>query len=144
MTPLEPCEHLLDNGDELWFRQAKRHWVDEGRVDIHIFRTGSIDQGKLSGVRALTLSPEDAYKEHEKTKPGDSVGTWAVSVGEAKTIGLRCIDDSACPSEPPPPTGHTYIDFRDIPKPDVRELREKLVLVANQRGCLYKPSASHT
>lgn len=133
---LEPCEEELTNPDELWFRHVFPAAADDrGVISYLAFRLTSDDMGKLSGVRGGKQSAEAAFNERRRVKP-NTVGTWAVSVAEIQSHGLRCIDDSECPSDPPKPTGHSYIDMRDIVTDDQRykNVRQELADSANDRG----------
>lgn len=140
MTELERREIELDEDDsELWYRQAYPDVVnDRDQVSIGAFRLRSEDQERLSGARSAKQSAQGAYLEHV-ARGLASAGTWAVSAGEVRATGVRCVDDSEVPGDCPKPTGHAYVDFRDIPEFRYKEIRLVFVAKANHRGAQYCP-----
>lgn len=140
MRDLQSGEIELNvDDDELWYRQAYPDVVsDRDQVSIGAFRLRSEDQSRLSGARSAKQSAEGAYLEHVGRGLA-SAGTWAVSVGEVRASGVRCVDDSAVSGDCPQPQGHTYVDFRDTPSFRYREIRLLFVDKANRRGAQYRP-----
>ncbi|MBN0975440.1 MULTISPECIES: hypothetical protein [unclassified Gordonia (in: high G+C Gram-positive bacteria)] len=143
--PLQPCEVLMTDPDEVFYRQVRINDVDvdNGEVRPLAFKTSSNDDGKLSGTRSSKRSAEQAFYDRKTVNPGStSIGTWGVTVGEVISAGSRCIDDSDCP--PPPgsttPPGHCYIDFRGLDKTERSDLRDDLAFFATTNRRLYPPS----
>lgn len=130
--PLEPCEALLADAAEDWYRQVHRRYIDGCRVGELAFRPTDRDQGKLSGTRSSKQTARGAYEESMVA----SDGTWRVPVGAVSEIGLRCVDDSGCRSDDPQPVGHTYVDFRPLGKKQERIKRLEMAQMANDNGNL--------
>ena len=145
MSDEVPQLELLTDASEHWYRQAQPDAVvDRGQVNFLAFRLTPRDAGKLSGARCRKQTAQGAYDEHV-ARGRRSKGTWALTVGEiadtgaAHGITLACYDDSAVPADPPPSTGHTYIDATAVDKAVYDLVRVAFAKRANDRGCVYAP-----
>lgn len=138
--PLEPCEKLVEDPSEWFFRQVHPGRVSEGVVDAEAFTPSTNDDRKLSGVRSLKQSAEGAYNEWRRDYPEHrTAGTWGVTLAQVLKANGRLVDDSDCP--PPPgqdrwPTGHIYLDQR-VDKPTRKKMRLTLVRDATNNRRRY-------
>lgn len=92
------------------------------------------DHGLLSVYDGDQISANAAYVHYTVVLANASAGVWAVSAGEAKSIGL--------PSRPDPlpdSPAHACIDFGRRLDKDCRKLAKKLRGFALARGCLHQP-----
>lgn len=140
LPDLRPCEELVEDENELYLRQVNPKYWDGHEVSLQAFVTSNNDDGQLSGARSRDQTPEGAYNDRV-ARGGNTAGTWAVSVQEARTELSRVVDDIRCP--PPAngewPQGHCYLDQRMPDRPHRRQLRINLARAATQRGRLYPP-----
>lgn len=147
--PLQPCEQLLQDPDELFLRQCSpRYLAADGLPSAQMFERSSAERhpvtgGKLSGSRSSKRSAEEAYLDRQATAPGSTVGTWGVEVRSVERLGSRCVEDWACDNEQP--MHHTYLDLRwihsgrSVDKQARSQIRQDLWSEAVRRGCLYRP-----
>ena len=74
---------MLDDPEELLFRQVPPSWVDDGEPTSQAFRPTKKDEGELSVALGSLTTPEGAYVHHTLVLKLQSAGTWAVTVAEA-------------------------------------------------------------
>jgi hypothetical protein len=140
---LMPGENLLSPGDELVLRNVHPHFYDHGvrTVSSQAFEPNSGDGGCMSAARETVVSPMDSYMEYTITFGLSSAGIWALTTEEVSIAGSRTVDD--CGTQVMTgdrlPTGHAYVDFRDLGGSGGREGRraKKLKAQALTRGCMY-------
>ncbi len=132
----------LDDRDELLLRQVPAAFMRESRVSSQAFTPGRNDDRKLSVARGSMTSPEAAFDHHTRVCGRQSVGTWAVSVGECANVDLAGQPDPlASPPEPAPDPAHAIIDFGGMSKGQVESKAQILARHATTRGRLW-PRAS--
>lgn len=130
-------ESLIVNPDELALRQITEWMAPDGAILTHVFGPSTADQGMPSYSRDSVVDAQTARDWHNGRPNGSrSVGVWAVSVEEVIAAGRHVIDDSAAPTAPDAvrAPGHCYVDFRGLPKPDVKSIRYLLWQRAMERG----------
>lgn len=132
-------EHLSEQKELLW-RNAHPTWIVDGELTSQAFRPTPKDQQKLSTAREDKVSAEDSFKEFTETFEFESVGVWAVSVGDVKKQGLRSIYDESSPSTPKPCLkGHTSIDFTSVSNNQAKRIGGRLRDRAETRGRQHPP-----
>lgn len=130
----EPADRtLLTDRDEVQFRQVHPHFFD-GEPTAGAFRPGSNDDGELSVAREALTTAVGAYERHTN-RGRQSMGTWGVTVGEAKAAALDTFADPQ-----PDDEAHSFIDFDGLGKGPVKAKSKLLRHHAVSRGCLYRPS----
>lgn len=129
-------EALLDDEDELLWRQVNPQFVQDGVPTSQAFRLSTDDRGRLSTARASKQTAAGAYDFHTRVGGLASAGTWAVSLAEVTEAGSRAVDDTASESPPPSPVppGHTYIDLRPYTGGVPRRIASVLSARAKTRG----------
>ncbi len=142
LPDLEPCEELIEDEDEIYFRQVNPKYFDGVEVSAQAFDTSSKDAGKLSGARSSEQTAEGAYNDRI-AMGGPTLGTWGVDARDVWAELSRLVDDSSCP--PPDergwPQGHCYLDQRMPDRPHRRQMRINLARVATQKGRLHPPES---
>ena len=125
-------ERPLAEPDELLFRQVHPSWVQDGVPSSQVFKPTKKDAGMLSIALGSKTSPERAFDHHTQVLKLKSAGTWAVTVGEVKGVGLGSY---AQPLDDNP--DHGFIDFREIGRGQIERSAKLLLAKARNRGCLY-------
>lgn len=134
-SQLANSEELLGDQTELLWRNTHPTWIVNGKLTSQAFRPTPKDQQKLSAARESKVSAEENFKEFTEEFELDSVGVWAVSVGEVEEQGLRSIYDENSPSTPKPCLkGHTSIDFTGISQKQAKRIGGRLRDHAEARG----------
>lgn len=140
MVKLQLNEVELDSSPELLWRQVvPSTWnEDEGQPHSHAFGPKTSDEGKPSYSRSSKIDAEEAYEWHNVNARSQSQGVWACSSEEVIASQLRAVDDSEVEidTEAIAP-GHCYIDFRELPRKEIKERRNRLWLYATDRGKQY-------
>lgn len=130
-------ETLLVDADELALRQITEWMVLDGTILTHVFGPSNADNGKPSYSRGSVVDAQSARDWHStRSTASRSTGVWAVTVGEVLEAGLHVIDDSGAPEVPgvERAPGHCYVDFRGLPKPEIKSIRYLLWQRAMDRG----------
>lgn len=136
-------EKLLLPEDALLLRNVHPQFFDQaaGIVSSQAFRPNSSDAGQMSVAQDSLISPMNCYVEYTVIFERLSAGVWALTTQEVSDIGARSVDDrdTQTVTGAPLPTGHAYIDFRDLGGSANREGKRarKLKACALARGCLY-------
>ena len=131
----EPIPKPLDDPYELLFRQVHPNWIVDGVPSSQAFNPTKKDEGKLSVALESKTDAEGAYRHHVEVLGLASVGTWAITVGEA--------DEAQRASFPEPlknDPAHGFVDFRGLTRGAAEKASKILLARANVRGCLYSPS----
>lgn len=131
----------IEDSEELLWRQVNPQFLHNGQVTSQAFRPSPEDQGLLSTSRQYKQTAHGAFEFHVNVRRYESAGTWALSIGEVRSAGLRAIDDGESDTGPPAPCppGHTSIDFRPFGKSAIRKKSAGMSFHANLRGCMYRP-----
>jgi hypothetical protein len=118
---------------EVLLRQVHPLQLDEDAVvQSAAFVPGSNDSGLLSTLRE-SVGPGPAFARW--TDAGyESAGTWGISVGEAVSASLTCVDDSGRPDVP---ADHASIEFNGLSRKGMRKAGRVLRDAALARGCLH-------
>lgn len=113
---------------------------DGDKIHSCAFSPNSGDQGKMSVTQAAQVDLAEAFAEYTSTHK--SVGMWGLSSAEISSVGSRVIDDQD--TTPSPPSGHAYVDYRDVqPKSRAERKRARALRdLALARGCHFRPSSS--
>lgn len=128
-------DRLLENLEELLFRQVHPEWIVDGVPSSQAFKPTPKDKGELSIALGSLTTADGAYAHHTNDLGFKSAGAWAVSVGEADAIDLRSF---ARPLDQSP--AHGFIDFRKLGRGPSEAKGKVLLAKACTRGCLH-PSA---
>ncbi|GAA5196750.1 hypothetical protein [Microbacterium jejuense] len=135
---LHEGESLIDDREELLYRQILEWMVPDGAILTHVFGPSTADQGKPSYSRSSVVSAQDARDWHNEPGNGNSksTGVWAVSVDEVFEAETFAIDDAAAPLEEDRARapGHCYVDYRQMTKVDIKSVRFLLYQRAMARG----------
>jgi hypothetical protein len=134
------AEPAIEVDDELLFRQVRPTWLREGRVGAEAFIPRPKDEKLLSVAREALIDGEGAYRHHVEKLGYSSAGTWAVTVGECRTLELKAFPDAlTSPPETVAYPAHTSIDFRPFDDNEIEAKAMILTAGANERGRLYPP-----
>lgn len=148
---LQDGEVLVDDEDELLWRQVHPQRLHEGIVSSEAFEPGRSDEKQLSCSRASKASAQEAFDYHTNELKLSSSGSAAVALsevcsekpivdGEPEVAALRAIDDSATATdERPLPPGHTYVDFSPLGGKRITKKAKQLAFFAKQRGGILFP-----
>jgi hypothetical protein len=124
---------LLTDPDEALFRQIHPKHLSAGVISSEAFVPSPRDKDMLSTLRER-IGPEAAYGRWVDAGY-ESIGTYAVTVGEAIGAGLQIVDDEA-DTEP----DHASIDFSALAsKGQKKQTGRRLRDAAVERGCQYTP-----
>jgi hypothetical protein len=134
MQPLDDREVLLEDGDEVLYRQLTEPLYDPTlkQPSSHAFGPKDADQGKPSFVRSSTVSAQESRDWHTANAAKPSLAVWGCTVGTVNGEALRAVDDSAMPGDKAP--GHAYVDYRGLSKPEVKLVRSVLLAEALALG----------
>jgi hypothetical protein len=134
---------VLTSSKELLFRQVRAEDFLEARKRKTTFRPTRSSKGLLSVDRGALTNAERAYLDF-KAAGHDSIGSFAVTVGEASKFGLKCREDPIEGDRPNP--AHAVIDFSAHLMEDGKlddkgvEKAVRLAALAFERGCLFPAS----
>lgn len=124
----------LTEAAEQLFRQVHPTQAPDGSPTSEAFVPSKTDQDLLSTSREV-IGPQEAFRRWTEDRGYRSVGTYAVTVGEAAAEELSALDDAETHGP-----DHASIDFRDVPsKGKKKQKGRKLRDAAVARGCLYTP-----
>lgn len=130
-SPAPPDVRLEDVG-ELLYRQVHPTWVEDGVPSSQAFKPTTKDKGKLSIARGSLITAKGTYQHYTDVLKLSSAGTWAVTVGEARTATL---DSFAEPLHDDP--AHGYVDFRELGRREAERKAKLLLPQAVNRGRLH-------
>lgn len=134
---LQDGEQLVSDPEEINFRQITPHLLQDGkRVASHAFGPSTADAGKPSYSRSSIVTAQQARDWHSENARKPSEAVYGVSVEEVVEAGSVVIDDSECAPEDgmDRAPGHCFVDFRELAKKEVKDLRAKLYMRAMKRG----------
>lgn len=115
---------LLEDSDELLYRQVHPSWVQAGRPTSQAFRPTPKDAGLLSVSRGAFTTAEAAFRLHTEQKMLASAGVWSVSVGDC---GAADRPVHADPVEVPiPDPAHAVVDFQGLNDPKAKAAAQLL------------------
>lgn len=145
MKPLDelaPGEELVDDPDELLWRQVNPDWVSgDGIPTSQAFKPATADENKPSFARASVHTAEQAYVWHTQSAGLRSIGTWGVTVSECTSAQLRVVDDSRAADAPATRSpAHAYADFRPMSKSERKAAAASLLTAALRRQQIYRPA----
>lgn len=129
-------EQLMSDEDELVYRQITQHMLDGERVATTAFGPSTADRDMPSYSRSTVVTPQDSRDWHTQNAKSPSLGVWGLTVGEVIESGRHVVDDSLCPLDDghKRAPGHCFVDFRNLSKPQKKELRARLHFHATARG----------
>jgi hypothetical protein len=134
-TEVSDGEELLTTRDELLWRNAHPDWLVDGELTSQAFRPTPKDQKKLSSTRESKVAAEANFKEYTEEFSLESIGVWAVTVGEAQDQTIPAIYDEHSPTIPSPClTGHTSLDFTAVSNNQAKRIGGRLRDRAEERG----------
>lgn len=126
----------ITDPDELMYRQVHPDHREEGRVTRACFNPHfTRDPDDVSVARASLTTPKAAFDLHI-SQGKQSLGTWAVSVGECNSAKLQCFE-AAVPEDP----AHASICFAGLTPSRKKAIAKVLASHATNRGCLHSPSS---
>jgi hypothetical protein len=125
----------LENSEELLFRQVHPNFIQDERPSSQAFKPTPKDEKQLSVAREALTNSADAFRLHTEEKRLGSVGTWAVSVGEAKSEGLPSLPDPL--TEPVVDPAHALVDFSACSNSQINAKGSRLAAKARERGRLH-------
>lgn len=134
---LESGEFVLDDTDELLWRQVHPQWVDGGVISSQAFKPNSGDGGQMSVSRESKQTAQGAFEFHTRDARLQSAGTWAVTLGEVHSQNYRAVDDSDSLLGATLSPGHAYIDTRIHGSSKQRKAAGALSRLATARGRIY-------
>lgn len=130
----------LSDEEELLYRQVHPSFIRDGRPTRQAFRPTPKDESRLSVARGSLTTPQEAHEHYTGARGLASVGTWALSVGEVESEGLRAFPDPlTAPPESVPDPAHAVVDFSSISKSQAEAKGAKLRNWAVARGRLHPP-----
>jgi len=132
--PLSHDEVLLEDDDEVLFRQIRFGYLDAGgALDSRVFTPKPEDKGQLSVHRASKVTAEEAADQYAGDHDEPSIGFAKVTVRDVHWVGLRVIDDSDVERVP---KGHAYIDFRSLNKSQAKKRAQQLRTIAKDSNSI--------
>ena len=136
IVELRDNELLMSDEDELVYRQVTKHLMDGDIVSTSAFGPSTADRDMPSYSRSNQVTPQDSRDWHTKNAKSPSLGVWGVTVGEVVESGRYAVDDSQCPLDEGQirAPGHCFVDFRQLSKPEKKEVRAQLYFHATTRG----------
>jgi len=119
--------------NEILMRQVHPNMMQEGRLWSGAFTPTEADKGLLSADRDSVITPKDAYERYLQAKKlTQAGGTWGVSVGEFKSIGLLCYADELTENK-----AHALVDYAARGAEKRKGLGKLAYAKATARGRLY-------
>jgi len=141
----KPKGPKVENDDELCLRQIHPQFFVKGRLTPMAFRLKDSDRGLLSISLKSKTTYEDAYavytsKKNVKGEPLKACGTWAVEVGECRSIDLAVYEDPT--TDEHPDLAHGSIDMTHLLADDgARQAKQdQLRAFAQERGPVFTPA----
>ena len=114
---------------DLFYRQIHRTHLTFGEVTSAAFIPSSRDNGERSGYDGSLISAMDSYTHYTEFLGLESEGAWGVSVRECSQLSLNILPRPLANS-----AAHCIIDFRGLPKSEIRTKAKELSLRAGARG----------
>ncbi|WP_053231898.1 hypothetical protein [Sandaracinus amylolyticus] len=135
----------LEDPEELLFRQVPSAFLVDGRLSSQAFNPSRKDEQRLSVSRGSLTTAQAAYDHHTLRLGHQSLGTWAVTVGEVVQVGLHATGDPVMsPPAPTPDPAHAFIDFTGLSLGQTKNKATRLAELARARGRLWPPSGGET
>jgi hypothetical protein len=133
---------VLDDDEELLFRQVHPNFLRDGRPTGQAFRPTQKDAGKLSVARGVLTTAQRAYEHYTNARGLRSAGTWGITVAECKKEGLVARPDPlTSPPENVADPAHAIVDFTEVASMSQREAKgARLARGAAGRGRLHPPA----
>lgn len=129
-------ETVVVEREELIYRQICEWMISGGTILTSVFGPSTSDAGRPSYSRSSIVSAQESRDWHNTYAPSRSTGVRALAIDEVLEVELLVIDDSGTPIPDGKlrAPGHCFIDYRDLPKADVKSIRYKLYERAMARG----------
>lgn len=127
---------LITDADEQLLRQVHPSWLQEGRPTSQVFRPTAKDEGLLSVSRGSRITASAAFELHTRGKGLQSIGVWAVSVGNCSELDLPVHEDPL--TEPVPDPAHAVIDYRRFTEKEARA-KSQLLKAKSEQIYAQKP-----
>lgn len=129
-------EQLMSSESELVFRQVTQHMFDGDRIATTAFGPSTADRDMPSYSRSTVVTAQDSRDWHTQNAKSPSLGVWGITVGEVIDSGRYVVDDSRCSLDDGQKRspGHCFVDFRELSKPQKKEVRAQLYFHAIARG----------
>lgn len=128
----------------LFYRQVNPNWLTNGSPNSVAFGPTPKDKDGLSVDDASLVSAEGSWRHFTEKLGLQSVGTWAVSMGEVEEAAdlLVAASPKIVPEDPAKNNpAHCDIDFSKVSsKGQKKRKAQHLAMRATARGCLYKPA----
>lgn len=141
----EQPDRLTDLGELLWRQVHPKQLTVAGDINKEAFNPSKLDDKMLSTLRER-IGPAEAYRRWTEDLGKESIGTYAVTVGEVdgtsvtnqetgQTLFLHAVADAAVRHTP----DHASIIFTALSKGQREQAARKLREIAMRRGCQYAP-----
>jgi hypothetical protein len=127
---------MLEDDEELLWRQVPPSWCDEEGPSSQAFRPTSKDRKRLSTARGSMISAQDAFQRHVDNG-GQSSGSWAVSTGEARFATVPAWWDGGRTQGLP--ADHASLYFGGKSRGQQETASKVLRARAHERGCQFMP-----
>jgi hypothetical protein len=126
---------MLDNGDELLYRQVHPAFIDDGLPTSPAFKVFPKDEGYLSTSRSAMTSAAGSFELHIGAKGLQSAGVWAVSVHECQLENRAAFHDP----EPGPPQDpvHSLVDHVGLNEKQLGAIARRFKAKAIARGICH-------
>lgn len=140
--PRDQLPPPLTDDDELLYRQVHPKDFLDGRVASSAFNPSKEHDYEVSVARETKTTPEGAYLHHTERLKRASIGTWAVSVGQARAEQFWSYPDPIPPPQDAvPDPAHAIIDFSTVSSSGQRRAKAlRLARQATDRGRLHPPA----
>lgn len=131
----------LPSATEILFRQVHPTHLPNGKLASTAFAPQRGHKGFLSTHRER-IGAEESYRRWTEENQRESIGTFGVTVGEARACFLEAVDDANIVGVP----DHASVDFNVIPpitgqdQPTKGQMQRAGRLLrdhATERGCLF-------
>lgn len=140
-------DQLLLPSESLLWRSVPAGYVDGGKLSSQSFQLSSSDDGRLSVAQSAHVLAEAHLKELTNDPfELQSTSVWAVSLNEIDAEGTHAVEDSKGQDPPDPcPTGHAFIEYRDLPSINQQKKRaQRFRDSAKARGQVYPVAGTAT
>lgn len=130
--------------ESLFYRQVNPNWLPNGLPSSQAFGPTPKDEDKLSVDDAAKVSAHGSWQHFTQKLGMQSVGTWAVSMGEVMEAGdLALVASPVLVNEDPARNNpaHCHVDFSGVSsKGQKKRKAQHLAMKATARGCLFSPA----
>jgi hypothetical protein len=109
---MPPPGPVLQDPEELLYRQVHPSWIQAGRPTSQAFRPTSKDEGLLSVSRGACTTAEQAFRLHTEEKKLHSAGVWSVVVADCTSAGRVVYADPI--THPVDDAAHAVVDFTGL------------------------------